>query len=120
MLVWVKHLILLIVSYILLLLFYISVLLFSFFFILSGDVQLNPGPVNDRNQQCRVLYSNIRGLYGNLHDLIVASKGFDILFCSETLVSNFRHITELSIPGFKRPILFKCSEIKSTGDGSIY
>ena len=47
-------------------------------------------PVTFRNRQCHVLYSNIRGLYGNLHDLIVASKGFYILFCSETLVSNFR------------------------------
>ena len=75
--------------------------------ILSGDVELNPGPVNGRNRQCRVLYSNIRGLHGYLHDLIVASKGFDILLCSETLVSNFRHIAELSIPGFKRSILLK-------------
>ena len=29
---------------------------------------------------------------GDLHDLIVASKGFDISFCFETLVSNFRHV----------------------------
>ena len=71
---------------------------------MSGDVELNPGPVNGRNRQWRVLYSNIRGLHGNLHDLIVASKGFDILLCSETLVSNFRHIAKLSILGFKRPI----------------
>ena len=48
--------------------------------ILSGDVELNPGPVNGRNRQCRVLYSNIRGLHGNLHDLIVASKVF-IFYC---------------------------------------
>ena len=75
--------------------------------ILSGDIELNPGPVNGRNRQCRVLYSNIRGLHGNLYDLIVASKGFDTLLCSETLVSNFRHIAELSIPGFKRPILLQ-------------
>ena len=27
--------------------------------ILSGDVELNPGPVTGRNRQCRVLYSNI-------------------------------------------------------------
>ena len=68
---------------------------------MSGDVELNPGPVNGRNRQCRALYSNIRELYGNLHDLIVASKGLDILFCSETLVSNIRHVAELSIPGSK-------------------
>ena len=88
--------------------------------ILSGDVELNPGPVNGRNRQCRALYSNIRGLYGNLHDSIVASKGFDILFCSETLISNFRHITELSIPGFKRPILFKRNEINRAQGMAVY
>ena len=60
-----------------------------FLLIFSGDVKLNPRPVNGRNRQGRVLYSNIRGLHGNLHDVIVASKGFDILLCSETLVSNF-------------------------------
>ena len=27
--------------------------------ILSGDVELSPGPVTGRNRQCRVLYSNI-------------------------------------------------------------
>ena len=54
-----------------------------FLIILSGDVELNPGPGSGRNRQCHVLYSNIRGLYGNLHDLIVAPKGFDILFCSK-------------------------------------
>ena len=76
--------------------------------------------MNGRNQQCCVLYSNIRGLYGNLHDLIVAFKGFDILFCSETLVSNFRCIAELSIPGFKRPILFKRNEINRAQGMAVY
>ena len=88
--------------------------------ILSGDVELNPRPVNGRNRQCHVLYSNIRGLHGNLHDLIVASKGFDILLCSETLVSNFRHIAELSIPGFKRPILLKHNEINRAQGMAVY
>ena len=54
-----------------------------------------------------VFYIQISEDYGNLLDLIVASKEIDILFCSETLVSNFRHIAELSIPGLKRPILIK-------------
>ena len=72
------------------------------------------------SHQCCVLYSNIRGLYENLHDLIVASKGFDILFCSETLVSNFRHISELVIPGFKRPILFKRNEINRAQGMAVY
>ena len=88
--------------------------------ILSGDVELNPGPVIGRNQQCRVLYSNILGLHGNLHDLIVDSKGFDILLCSETLVSNFGHIAELSIPGFKRSILLKRNEINRAQGMAVY
>ena len=52
--------------------------------------------------------------------MIVASKGFDILFCSETLVSNFRHISELAIPGFKRPILFKRNEINRAQGMAVY
>ena len=56
----------------------------------------------------------------NLHNLIVASKGFDILFCSETLVSNFRHIAEQSIPGFKRPILFKRNEVNRAQGMAVY
>ena len=54
-----------------------------------------------------MLYSNIRGLHPNLNDLIVSSRQFDILFCSETLVSNLRSPKELLIPGFKQPHLLK-------------
>ena len=107
------------IVYIVVVILHISFIVFLLL-ILSGDVELNPRPINGRNQQCHVLYSDIRGLYGNLHGLIVASKGFDILFCSETLVSNFRHIAELSIPGFKRPILFICNEINRTQGMAVY
>ena len=37
---------------------------------------------------CRILCSNLRGLAGNLSDLTVASSRYDILLCSETLVSD--------------------------------
>ena len=56
---------------------------------------------------------------GDLLGLIVAYKGFDILFCFETLVSNFRHVAELSIPGFKRPI-FKRNEISRAQGMAVY
>ena len=36
-------------------------------------------------------------LTGNLSDLTVASSQFDILFCSETLVSDMRHVSELLV-----------------------
>ena len=52
--------------------------------------------------------------------MIVASKGFDILLCSETLVSNFRHTAEVSIPGFKRPILLKRNEINRAQGMAVY
>ena len=35
----------------------------------------------------------------------VTSSQYDILLCSETLVSDMRHLSELLVPGFGRPIL---------------
>ena len=35
----------------------------------------------------------------------MASSQYDLLLCSETLVSDRRHISELLIPGFGRPVL---------------
>ena len=45
------------------------------------------------------------GLAGNLSDLTVASSQYDILLCSENLVSDSRHVSELLVPGFGRPVL---------------
>ena len=51
-------------------------------------------------------YSSIvRGLTGNISDLTVASYQYDILFCSKTLVLDMRHVSELLVPGFGRPVL---------------
>ena len=72
--------------------------------LLAGDVEVNPGPTFCRRRQCHILSSNIRGLHANLNDLIVSSRQFDILFCSETLASNLRSPKELLILGFKQHI----------------
>ena len=45
----------------------------------------------------------------NLSDLTVASSQYDILLCSETLVSDMRHLSELLVPGFRRTVLL-CRE----------
>ena len=45
------------------------------------------------------------GLAGNLSDLTVASSQYDMLLCSETLVSDMSLMSELLIPGFGRPVL---------------
>ena len=45
------------------------------------------------------------GLAGNLSDMTAASSQYDILFCSETLVSDMHHLSELLVPGFGCPVL---------------
>ena len=90
----------------------------NFFIILllrSGDVHPNPGP-----QFFNCLYTNIRGLKTNLQDLSVASPGFDLVFCSETLVSELRHTSELLMPGFKKPILLRRNSIPRAQGLAIY
>ena len=53
----------------------------------------------------RILRSNVRGLSRNLSDLTMALSQYDILLCSETLVSDIRHVLEVLVPGFCRPVL---------------
>ena len=69
------------------------------------DVETNPGPFRPVPAVCRILCSNVRGLAGNLSDLIVALSQYDILFGSETLVSDMHHVSEVLVPGFCRPVL---------------
>ena len=69
------------------------------------DVETNPGPRRPVPAVCRMLCSNVRGLAGNLSDLTVASSQYDVLLCSETLVSDIRQVSEILIPGFGRPVL---------------
>ena len=54
---------------------------------------------------------NIRGLMGNLNDLQIASRNYDIILCSETMVSFRRHKSEILILDFNKPTLL----LKSTG-----
>ena len=68
-------------------------------------VKTNPGPWRIVAASCRILCSSVRGLPGNLSDLAVASSRYDILLCSETLVSDLRHVSELLVPGFGCPVL---------------
>ena len=69
------------------------------------DVETNPGPRRPVAASCRILCSSVRGLSGNFSVLAVASSQYDILLCSETLVSDLRHVSELLVPGFGRPVL---------------
>ena len=69
------------------------------------DVETNPGPWRPVPTVCSLLCSNVWGLAGNLCDLTVASSQYDILLCSETLVSDKRHVSELLVDGFGRLVL---------------
>ena len=63
------------------------------------DVYTSPGQWRRVPAVCRILCRNVRGLAGNLSDLTVASSPHDILLCSETLVSDMRHVSEVLVPG---------------------
>ena len=47
----------------------------------------------------------MQGLSKNLSNVTVTSSQYDLLLCSETLASDRRHISELLVPGFGRPVL---------------
>ena len=69
------------------------------------DVETNRGPRRPAPGVCRILCSNVRGLARNLSSLTVSSSQYDILLCSETLVSDMCHVLEVLVPGFGRPVL---------------
>ena len=55
-------------------------------------METNPGPRRPVPDVCRILSSNVQGVAGNLSDMTVASSQYDILLCSEILVSDMRHM----------------------------
>ena len=61
-------------------------------------METNPGPPRHVSVVCRILCSNVRGLAGNISDLTVASSQYDILLCSETLVSDISHVSDYWFP----------------------
>ena len=68
------------------------------------DVETNLAPWRPVRASYRILCSNVQGLSGNLSDMAVASSQYDILLCSETLVTDLHHVSELLAPGFGRPV----------------
>ena len=56
------------------------------------DVRTNMVPRLPVPAVCRILCSNVQGLFGNVSDLTVASFQYDILLLSEILVSDMCHV----------------------------
>ena len=65
---------------------------FLLILVLSGNIELNPGP-NNISSKFRVLYLNIRGLYNNISELQIVSRKYDIILYSQSLVSSRRHVS---------------------------
>ena len=63
--------------------------------------------------------SNVLGSCKNLSDVTVVSSQYDLL-SSETLVSNRRHISELLVPGFGRPVLLYRDGMPSASGMAAY
>ena len=57
------------------------------------ETETNPGLLRPVPVVCRIFCSNVRVQAGNLSDLTVASSQYNLLLCSETLVSDMRHWT---------------------------
>ena len=81
----------------------LHLIFYAFLELLFPDVETNPGP--RRPVPGAAMCSNVRGLSKNLSNVTVASSQYDSLLCSETLVSDRRHISELLVPGVCRPVL---------------
>ena len=45
---------------------------------------------------------------------------YDILLCSETLVSDMRHVSEVLVPGFDRPVLLCRAKMPHAGGMAAY
>ena len=61
-----------------------------------------------------------REIKNMLNDLIASSRQYDILLCSETLVSGMRHVSEVLIPGFKKPVLLQRNAIPRAQGMAVY
>ena len=76
----------------------------SLYLIFYAFLETNRGPWHPPGA-CRILCSNEWGLSKKLSDVTVALSQHDLLLCSETLVLDRCHISELLVPRFGRPVL---------------
>ena len=86
----------------------------------SSDVKGNHGPRASR-RSCRVVYANIQGHHKNLSDLSLTTRVGDVfLFCTKTLVSSRRDISELMVQSFYRPMQLLKGEVNRFRGLALY
>ena len=69
---------------------------------------INPGPRPPVSAVCRILCGCVLGIAGNL---TLALSQYDILLSSGTLVPDIRHVSELLVPEFGRPVSLSRSKL---------
>lgn len=84
---------------------------------LFGDAHFNTSPIKP---YCRIMYTKMHGLKDNLHDLPVTLINHDVICCSETLVSDMRHVAEPFIPNFGKPLLIRHMSVLKTQGMCFY
>ena len=68
------------------------------------DVETNTGPRRPMPAVCRILCNDVRGLAGNLSDLPEALSQY-VYYFALRVFSDMRHVSELLVPCFSRPVL---------------
>ena len=87
---------------------------------METGLKSNPGQRRPVPAVCRPLCSNVRGLAGNLSDLTLVPSRYDILLCSETLVLDMCHVSQLLVPGIGRPVLLCRSRMPRAREMAAY
>ena len=90
----------------------------SVLLIRSGDIQLNPGPLNesysstfssvpsvsaDHSKYLSVIHHNVQSILPKLDEIYIELKGFDILTFSETWLNENTHTDDLHLTSFHSP-----------------
>lgn len=86
---------------------FLSKLYMLLFFVLSGVAEPNSGSRRQPAKSCRILSANVLGLHKNLMDHTKDVTNHDLIFCSETLVSDLKNVSELRISNFREPVLIR-------------
>lgn len=68
--------------------------------ILLWEVESNPNPYNSK--YCNLCFNNICGLYRNLIEIAIILTKFNIICCTETLITDMSDTSELLLPNFKK------------------
>ncbi len=70
--------------------------------LLSGDIELNPGPVNDK--KVKVMHININGLKDKVNSLYAECRNYHVIAVTETKLSGNTETKDILMKGFKESI----------------